>query len=85
MLCVPVCVSEIACLPLCITQAGEKARAAREAVRTTFEGAISDAFEGSLHMYVAEEEKELFAFLEVRLHTHTHTYTRTHTTQPLHT
>lgn len=55
------------CVCVCVSpQMGEKARAAREAVRTTFEGAISEAFEGSLHLYVAEEEKELFSFLEVR-------------------
>lgn len=45
---------------------GEKARAEREAVRTTFDGAISDAFEPALHLYVDEEEKELVAYLEVR-------------------
>jgi hypothetical protein len=44
---------------------GDKARAEREAVRTTFEGAISDAFEGPLALYVAEEAKELNAYLEV--------------------
>jgi hypothetical protein len=44
---------------------GDKARAEREAVRTTFEGAISDAFEGPLALYVAEEAKELGAYLEV--------------------
>ncbi|GFH29755.1 uncharacterized protein HaLaN_28471, partial [Haematococcus lacustris] len=43
---------------------GDKARAEREAVRTTYEGAISEAFEGSLHLYVAEEAKELGSYLE---------------------
>lgn len=46
-------------------QMGDKARAEREAVRGTFEGAISEAFEGPLALYVAEEGKELSAYLEV--------------------
>ena len=36
---------------------GDKARAEREAVRGTFEGAVSEAFDGVLHLYVHEEEK----------------------------
>jgi hypothetical protein len=44
---------------------GDKARAEREAVRTTFEGSISDAFEGALALYVNEEARELSAYLEV--------------------
>lgn len=46
-------------------QVGDRARAEAEAVRTTFEGAISEAFEGALHLYVEEERKELVAYLEV--------------------
>ncbi len=45
---------------------GEKARAEREAVRGTFEGAVSEAFESALHLYVGEEAKELSTYLEVR-------------------
>lgn len=48
-------------------QLGDKARAEREAIRTSFEGAISEAFESVLHLYVAEEEKELMAHLDMLL------------------
>lgn len=45
-------------------QAGEQAKEAAEAVKTAFEGSISDAFEDSLKWYVAEEERELRAYLD---------------------
>ncbi|MEW5319490.1 MAG: hypothetical protein WDW38_010638 [Sanguina aurantia] len=44
-------------------RAGDKAREVAEATKREFEGGISDAFEGVLRLYVAEEERELTAHL----------------------
>ena len=45
----------------------DKERQAAKEARTAFEGSISEAFEGVLRFYVAEEEKELTAHLETVL------------------
>jgi hypothetical protein len=42
----------------------DKSREAADAVKTAFEGSISDAFEGALKLYVAEEERELCSHVE---------------------
>ncbi|KAF5837073.1 Vps53-like protein [Dunaliella salina] len=46
---------------------GSKAQREQESIRTKFEGSISEAFEGVLHLYVAEEERELVAYMEACL------------------
>lgn len=45
----------------------DKERQAAHEAKTTFEGIITEAFEGVLRFYVQEEEKELSSHLEAVL------------------